>query len=266
MLTEKKSYMKKTFTPLFFKVVIIMGLFFAQTHTTDAQTITENFDNTSTWISTSTFSTSTVQIGTSTQSTWIYSGGQAQSTSFNSTGRAFNLTNSGSAYLITPIITGGVSTVTVAYRNSSNNAAMGIGVATNTTFVTGSATQARSSTLTTGASPWVVTSQYTNGASSVTVWSTWTFDVANALGANSTKDMYFKFFRVSGTVFIDDIVITIACSNPVFSTQPSTSAQTVCQGGDYHRPHCCCITSGKLSMVLKCCEFKFRRNFNSRCY
>ncbi|MGG9972080.1 beta strand repeat-containing protein [Ferruginibacter sp. SUN002] len=217
--------MKKMFTSTL-KVLSLIWVLLLSALNNDlfAQTITENFDNTTTWVSVTAFSTSTVQIGTSTQSTWIYSGARPQTTTFNSSTQSFNITNSGNAYLISPIITGGFSTLSFTYRNSSNNAAIGVAFATNITFVTGSATAARSSTLTTGASPWFSTVQFTNATSAN--WSTWTYD-ATALGANSTKDMYIKFFRVGGAIFLDDINITLNCSPPNV-TGLSASAATIC--------------------------------------
>ncbi len=209
--------MKHNFIKLGKSLSFAVMLLLLVSNITKAQTITENFDNTTTWVSSGGTTISTVQIGTSTQSTWIYSGGNAQSGSFNSGTRGFTLTNSGSAYLITPVITGGVATVSVTYKNSSNNATMGIGIATNLAFPAA----ARVSTVTTGASPWLVTSQFTNGSTSTAVWSTWVFSVT---GVNSTKPAYIKFFRVSGTVFIDDITITgPALASPTLSASSGQS-------------------------------------------
>ncbi|UEG49485.1 hypothetical protein LK994_12660 [Ferruginibacter lapsinanis] len=227
--------MKNKFTPLLFKVVIliIIGAFFISTHT-NAQVINEGFEEAGWVTSTNSLGNQTVVINTTgtasiNNGSWIYNGGSVNSVAASSIAgtKDFWLAGSSNNFIITPIINAGVSVVTVVVKGATGTVPnMIIGFATNLTVTANTGSISSSGA---GNAFSINSSIYTGlpvlGGSPVTL----TFSVTHSGGSNPG---YVKFQRsATGQLLIDDIIVMPFCTLPVFSTQPSTSAQTVCQGG-----------------------------------
>jgi len=140
---------------------------------------------------------------------WLYSTGylvtnnaaNSKTYTVNSGTYAFHLGSSSKAYLITPIINGGVTQVTLYARTASTSGAFVIMAATNAT-ITAAASAAVTATSTV-ASNWYTSSGYT--VNSTAGYSQVTFNVP---GVGTTNPVYLKIQETSSEITIDDIAIT----------------------------------------------------------
>ncbi len=200
--------------------VLMLGMMLS--NSLQAQVINEGFEEAG-WVSSAGATGSVVTVAgatpTGNNGTWSYNNGSVNTSGGTSSifagSKSFFIAGSSSAYLITPIIPGGVATVTFKVKSATTTAAgIAVGFATNTTVTanTGSVSS------TAGGNAFSIQSSTYGGLplSNAGSWSTITFNVTNTL---STNPGYLKFQRISaGSLIIDDIVVTAAVS---LSTPPT---------------------------------------------
>lgn len=175
--------------------------------------------------------------------TWLYSNGisctDSKLNKVHSVSHSWRL-GSSTGYLITPTIAAGVSSITFWAALPNSPTSIVVGINTNATATaatygvpvyssTASAAPASYTYLTQTYGPGTILSGTASTANTMSSMTSFSFTVG---GGSFSGPCRVGFFSATGnSVYIDDIVIVTACVNPSFSTQPSTSAQTVCQGG-----------------------------------
>ncbi|MGG9971562.1 T9SS type A sorting domain-containing protein [Ferruginibacter sp. SUN002] len=210
--------------------ISVMLLFF--TSIGKSQTINEGFEEDA-WsaVTTSTGGNAThgtvvvtqyANAGTKHTGSWLYSSGYAVTTdaansktyTVNSGDKAFHLGGSSAAYLISPIISDGVVSVTFWVRTASTTAAFRVYEGTNPNLTTATGNMSSSATNATG---WSNSSGYT--VNSTIGWTSVSYAVT---GNGSSAPAFIKIQRNSSEVTIDDIEITTA----VASTPPTVTTNT----------------------------------------
>jgi hypothetical protein len=130
-----------------------------------AQIINEGFEE-SIWATSSTGTHSTVTVnepGTASinNGTWVYSTANVNTVTVASGTKSLALNGSSASYIITPVITAGVTQLTLKARAATGSAVqLWVAVATNTTAMTN--TGSRSSSATGGTNAWSFASSYFN--------------------------------------------------------------------------------------------------------
>ncbi len=126
----------------------------------------------------------------------------------------------GGGYIVTPVITSGVATVTFWYVGATGNTTIWAGVNTNTTTAGVNSAQYGApggpATSSSAGSTWSMSSYTTNNATSGRNSGSFTVSITSAAR--------FGLFPTAGTAVIDDIVIT---------AQPTTYTWNATSGGDY---------------------------------
>lgn len=201
-----------------------------------AQTVTENFEE-DVWtaVTTSTGGNSTggtIAVSSYNGGTnaslntgnWRYSGAflvtnnAANSKSYTVHGGTYavHYSSTGSAYIMTPMLSNGVSTITYWVRTASSSATTGIFVGTNTQGLATDAAMAAATNLTGGG--W-----YASAFSTVHSSLTWTSVSFSITGNASTAPCYIKICRTSSEATIDDIEITTPVVGPGVSLKTGST-------------------------------------------
>jgi hypothetical protein len=216
------SFVKKTCC-MKKKLLIVLGiLMFLCQNPSFSQTINEGFEE-SDWVPlTNTASTSSVitvnATGTASinNGQWSYRVGRVQSETKKNGNTAFQFTNNSGGYIITPLITNGVTEVKVSVYTLGSTAGVVVGINTNTSAINSASTGLL---CTTGANA--------TGWATMSTWNT-----GNGLTANSwyeltftasvTGPCYVKVGRSGNQFVIDDIIISSPAAGPTLvSSQPS---------------------------------------------
>lgn len=244
---EMKNTLLKTNRRLLLIFVWAMALI-GLTMNVHAQTITENFEEAE-WQTVATTSSGTTNSTNTTGGTVVitaYNGGTnstanigswrysaaylvtnnaANSKSYTVHGGtyAMHYSSNGAAYIMTPLLPNGVTSISFWARTASTSATTGIFIGTNQTF-TSVASMMAATKLTEGG--W-----YTSNFSVINSTAGWSQVSMNVTGNASTAPCYIKICRTSNEATIDDVVITTpsTCSTPTLSTTAQASG-TVCPG------------------------------------
>ena len=216
-------------------MLALLTCFVLTTNTTSAQTINEGFEE-AVWAAsvptTNAANSSTIPvssystIGTgSTYNTgsWWYS--SAYLVTANATGAsssktytthsgtyAFHLSAGSSSFIMTPVITNGVVSVTFYARTASTSAALIMGVATATNLTT-------SAPNITSGTQWSNLSTMTINSTLGVVQTTYSITVG---GGATSNPVYLKWQRSSSEITIDDIVITTTAVGPTLTPSPTS--------------------------------------------
>jgi hypothetical protein len=187
-----------------------------------SQTINEGFEE-SDWVpltnTASTLSTITVNAtGTASinNGQWSYRVGRVQSETKKNGNTAFQFTNNSGGYIITPLITNGVTEVKVSVYALGSGAAAIVAINTNTSAINSASTGLL---CTTGANA--------TGWATMSTWNTGNGLTANSwyeltFTANVTGPCYVKVGRSGNQFVIDDIIISSPAAGPTLvSSQPS---------------------------------------------
>jgi len=204
-----------------------------------SQTITENFEEAE-WTAVATSNTGNATGGTIVissynggtngtaltgswrySSAWLITNNTASSKSYTVHGGtyAFHYASSGSAYIMTPLLPNGITSISYWARTASTSATTGIFIGTNTTFTSSAAMMA--ATNTTGGGWYASTFSTVN---STLGWSQVSFNIT---GNASTAPCYIKICRTSSEATIDDIVITTPITGPTVSLTSGEKDATV---------------------------------------
>ncbi len=242
-LHSKTSQMKSLFSsfPKSLAIIILSLVMSFVTNTSRAQVINEGFEeaafatgaagtytnNVTAYVSTTAASLSTYNTGN-----WILNSGNVftaavgtKSSLVRSGTKSIALAASSSAFLITPVITSGVTSVTLYVCTGSSTGAVNMYVLTNTNSTFTSVAANLSGTATNGA--WAnVSSGFT--VNSTAGYSQITYNLSGLTNASSVPCMI-KFQRSSSNVAIDDIVITTPPSCVTAGTS-NPSATSSCIG------------------------------------
>ncbi len=203
----------------------------------NAQVISEGFEE-SGWSVTGVAASTTVTVTETygTAGTWAYKSNSvvtaaaAPAAQAHTGTRGLAYTSSSSSYLITPLITSGVSQVTVWVYPNGTSAAVVIGAGTNTTV-----TANTGSISSTGGGAWSLASSVYNTGNGLTTgqWNQITFNIPASVTSNFTNPAYVKIQRTANNFQIDDIVITspatitpptVTTDNPVATSITDVSA------------------------------------------
>jgi hypothetical protein len=213
----------------------------------NAQVINEGFEEAE-WVAGTTTGTASINpagtvvtvnaTGTASvnNGTWSYSAGipaGTGSSSSNSTivktgTKSFWFGQNGGGYILTPVITGGITTVTFsAIPYGSSSVGLFVAVATNTALTSNASSIVSSATNGT-AGPWIgsaynLTLNTASGFSAQNAWATISFTTNIPAGQSA----YLKLQRQGGgQFFIDDLVVTGAAPLPVnFSSVSATQKE-----------------------------------------
>ena len=248
------SYENKQTTPMKrspFKIIgysLLLLLCLVVGKTAQAQVITEGFEeavwgplttqsagSTST-ATVATYSTTNTILSTSNTGTWLYSSAYpvstkagASSASFTTHGGlyAMHIGGSGGAFIATPVITSGVTSVTFWVMGNGSSSAMALYANTNTGFASSGGKSMSASTTASG----TVTSASWTNLNTYTIASTGFQSYLYSISNNASNlPVYLKFQRTGGEFTIDDIIINtyVSCTSAGTSNPSATSA---CIGG-----------------------------------
>lgn len=207
---------------------------------TSAQVLTESFEEAG-WVVGGTNASGNVVGAVPTSNdgvntSWIYSAFSVCSntgtiSTLARTGKAVQVRSTSSSYIVTPVIKGGIATISVWVMPTSATTQFNIGIATNTT--TAVLTNSYSNTAGSGSSVtggWSI-SNFSQGVNMTSgVWN----NLIVTANVPITADALVKFQRISaGSVGIDDIVITGAgpSAPTVTTTAPAPIGSTTATSG-----------------------------------
>jgi hypothetical protein len=189
-------------------VVMMFGL----SNIAKAQIINEGFEE-SEWVTQAGSTTSTVTVnavGTASinNGTWSYRSANVSTGIVNAGTKSLFIGSSSNGYIVTPMITSGITQVTVWVRANASSSTIIIGAATNTTVTanTGSVSS------TAGGNAWASSTYGTaagnpGGTLTSNAWAQLTFTT------NITGSAFLKIQRLANNMYIDDIIV-LGASTP----------------------------------------------------